>query len=71
VFDAIRAGSVPRRSGATLIHFLWLVIQSVTISAGLAEAINRHKPGDSITVTALRGQQSAQIRVALGELLPG
>ncbi len=34
----------------------------------LAEAINPHKPGDTVTVTVIRGSQSNDVKVTLGEL---
>jgi serine protease Do len=36
--------------------------------SALAEAINGHKPGDTITLTVLRGQQQLSVQVKLGEL---
>jgi len=36
--------------------------------SGLAEAINPHKPGDTVTLTVLRGSQSTQVKVTLGQL---
>jgi serine protease Do len=36
--------------------------------SALAEAINKHKPGDTITLTVLRQQQQVSVPVRLGEL---
>jgi serine protease Do len=36
--------------------------------SALAEAINGHKPGDTITLTVLRGRQQVSVQVKLGEL---
>jgi S1-C subfamily serine protease len=36
--------------------------------SGLAEAINPHKPGDTVTLTVLRGSQSMQVKVTLGQM---
>jgi S1-C subfamily serine protease len=36
--------------------------------SALAEAINGHKPGDTITLTVLRGRQQLSVQVKLGEL---
>jgi len=36
--------------------------------SALAEAINRHKPGDVVSLTILRGQQQTTASVTLGEL---
>ena len=38
--------------------------------SALAEAINRHKPGDTITVSVLRARQQISAQVKLGELPP-
>ena len=42
-----------------------LRVRSVTY---LAEAINGHKPGDTVTLAVLRNQQQVSIPVTLGEL---
>jgi serine protease Do len=44
--------------------------QSLQGESALAEAINRHKPGDTITLTVLRSQQQVSVQVQLGELPP-
>ncbi len=36
--------------------------------SGLAEAIYPHKPGDTVTLTVLRGSQSTQVKVTLGQM---
>jgi S1-C subfamily serine protease len=36
--------------------------------SGLAEAISPHKPGDTVTLTVLRGSQSMQVKVTLGQM---
>jgi S1-C subfamily serine protease len=36
--------------------------------SGLAEAINGHAPGDTVTLSVTRGQQQTSVRVTLGEL---
>ena len=36
--------------------------------SALAEAINGHKPGDTVTLTVLRGRQQVSVQVKLGEL---
>ena len=36
--------------------------------SALAEAINAHKPGDSVTLAVLRSQQQVSVRVTLGQL---
>jgi len=36
--------------------------------SGLAEAIGPHKPGDTVTLTVLRGSQSMQVKVTLGQM---
>lgn len=41
--------------------------QPVTDSQDIAEIMDRHKPGDEITVTFYRGQRKMTARVALGE----
>jgi serine protease Do len=42
--------------------------QSLQGESALAEAINGHKPGDTITLAVLRSQQQVSVRVSLGEL---
>ena len=42
--------------------------QSLQGESALAEAINGHKPGDTITLAVLRSQQQVSVRVTLGEL---
>ena len=44
--------------------------QALKGDSALAEAVNAHKPGDSITLTVLRGGQQLSLRVTLGQL-PG
>ncbi|MBI4491357.1 MAG: trypsin-like peptidase domain-containing protein [Chloroflexi bacterium] len=36
--------------------------------SALAEALNAHKPGDTVTLTVLRGRQTLRLSVTLGEL---
>jgi S1-C subfamily serine protease len=44
--------------------------QALKGDSALAEAVNAHKPGDSITLTVLRASQQLSLRVTLGQL-PG
>jgi serine protease Do len=41
--------------------------QPVTDSQDIAEIMDEHKPGDTITVTFYRGRQKMTARVVLGE----
>jgi len=45
--------------------------QQLQGDSGLAEAINPRKPGDTVTLTVLRGGQSMQVKVTLGQLPAG
>ena len=42
--------------------------QSLQGESALAEALNGHKPGDSVTLSVLRGQQQTSVQVQLGTL---
>jgi len=42
--------------------------QQLQGESALAEAINRHKPGDTISLSVLRGRQQVTVQVRLGEL---
>ena len=42
--------------------------QQLQGESALAEAINAHKPGDSITLAVLRNQQQVSVSVTLGQL---
>jgi serine protease Do len=44
--------------------------QALQGDSSLAESVNAHKPGDTITLTILRGNQQLSLRVTLGQL-PG
>jgi S1-C subfamily serine protease len=44
--------------------------QPLESDTGLAEAISAHKPGDTLALTVLRGNQQITVDVTLGELPP-
>jgi S1-C subfamily serine protease len=42
--------------------------QDLQGDSSLAESVNAHKPGDTVTLTVLRGNQQVNLRVTLGQL---
>lgn len=41
---------------------------AIQSDSGLAQVLNQHKPGDTITLTVLRGTQKLSVKVTLGEM---
>jgi len=42
--------------------------QPLTTESSLAEIVNTHRPGDTITLTVMRGSQETQVQVTLGTM---
>ena len=41
--------------------------QPLKEESSLSRVINQHKPGDTVTLTVLRGGQTMEVKVTLGE----
>jgi serine protease Do len=69
VVGQVRPGSPAAAAGLRQQDIITAIdAQPLQGESALAEAISGHKPGDTITLTVLRGRQQVSVQVKLGEL---
>ena len=69
VVGQVVSGSPAAAAGVQAMDIITAVDgQPLQGESALAEAINGHKPGDTVTMSILRGQQQTSVSIQLGQL---
>jgi len=69
VVGQVAVGSPAARAGLRRFDII-TAIDGVPLQgdSALAQAVNKHKPGDTLTLKVIRGDQALEVRVTLGEM---
>jgi S1-C subfamily serine protease len=68
IISAVQNGSPAARAGLKVRDVVTQIDgKALTDDSSLPQAVDKHKPGDTLTLTVLRGSQSMTLQLTLGE----